>query len=478
MTDVNMEKDKEGIAQAIGVMQKTLEAIEKIAEKFETVEKIDNEIQALERIEKKFEIVENIEKRLQAVERIEKKIEDDRINKTMQAIEENTRSTPAPMLWLSDKIRKEEMVKVFARISIVAVGDIDTVKQKFSCEFYLSLRWEDEKLNDVVETGDEIKWGENCWEPAIYFVDLENIETYERNETIKKDGKTAQGIFYYHIKGIFHVKMDIHHFPFDYQRFMITMTSHWDISKVDFVIEQGTGERKLWNNIRTWNFAAEKEWDIQKGILTEKTFTKKEYCDKKKDEASMSSSPNLFPLYKFRIYACRKYGFFLYNIALTMALITALTFSVYTVGADAPGDRIQISLTLLLTSVALKYVVNGYIPQTPTPTVLGSYILASMVFQFAMAVQNGISALIHSYKPRALKMFEWWSFAILLALFVTIQGVFLLYWHRYTQTRKTRTQGHIKKFKQREEKIDEDYEEARNNLMPPRMIFKSKPTCE
>eukprot|EP00794_Sanderia_malayensis_P019537 gene19537-21468_t len=445
--------------------------LDKITKRFETVDAINIELQNVDdKFKKNLATVGAIENKLEAVEKIEKKFESvDAIKKTMQAIEENTRTRPAPMLWLSDKIRKEEeMVTVFAKISVVAIGDIDPVKQKFSCEFYVTLRWEDEKLNDVIKRGDEIKWGEDYWEPAIYFLDLENIEAYERNETIiKKDGETAQGRFYYHIKGVFHVKMDIHHFPFDYQRFTITMTSHWDISKVDFVIEKGTCERKLPNNIRTWNFAAEKEWDIQKCILTEKTFTKKEYCDKEKDDDSMSTSPNLFPLYMFKMYARRKYDFFLYNIALIMALITALTFSVYTVGADVPGDRIQISLTLLLTSVALKYVVNGYIPQAPRMTVLDLYILASMVFQSAMAVQNGISALIHSYMPRLLKMFESWSLAILLVIFIIIQGGFLFCWCEYAKSRKTKMQGHITKFKQREEKIDEDYEEARKNLMSP-----------
>eukprot|EP00794_Sanderia_malayensis_P020438 gene20438-22453_t len=403
--------------------------------------------------------LEAMEKTLDAIKRIEEKVQ------AVAAIEENTRAEPSAMApFKKNKIREENIVHVFARISVVTVGDIDPVKQKFKCEFYLSLRWKDksEELFKKFERGDQIKWGEEFWEPAIYFVDLENIEKYERRETVQKEGEVT---FHYHIKGTFDIKMDIQYFPFDFQRFVITMTSHWDISEIDFHLDKGgkiedqennvqsendaenkgqqnnnqnkngaknkgqqnnnqnkngakNGKKKTddqkWNgtedgltrnNIRTWNFAAQNEWRIQNYVLSEKTFTKKEYCK----EGSMSTSPNIYPLYKIKMYARRKYGFFLYNIALTMALITALTFTNFTVGADVPGDRIQISLTLLLTSVALKYVVNGYIPQTPTPTVLGSYILASMVFQFVMAVQSGISGLVHSYKPHALKMFEWWK---------------------------------------------------------------------
>eukprot|EP00794_Sanderia_malayensis_P020437 gene20437-22452_t len=455
-----------------------------------------------------------MEETLDAIKRIEEKVQ------AVAAIEENTRAAPGAMQpFKKNEIKKENKVDVFARISVVTVGDIDPVKQKFKCEFHLSLRWEDksEQLFKKLKGGDKIKWGEEFWEPAIYFVDLENIETYERRETVQKEGEVA---FYYHIKGTFNVKMDIHHFPFDYQRFAITMTSHWDISEIEFNLDKGAkvggqqnnnqsengtkdesqqnnnqskndakdkgkqkknqnengakdGKKKTddqkWNgtedglkrnNIRTWNFAAQNEWCIQKYVLSEKTFTKKEYCE----EGLMSTSPNIYPLYKIKMYARRKYGFFLYNIALTMALITALTFTNFSVDPDTPGDRIQISLTLLLTSVALKYVVNEYIPQTPTPTVIGSYILASMVFQFVMAIQNGISGLVHSYMPHALEMFEWCSLAILLALFVTIQSVFLLYWWRYTKTCRDKIEYHKKMYKMQEERVDEEYEVERQKI--------------
>eukprot|EP00794_Sanderia_malayensis_P020541 gene20541-22562_t len=437
--------------RAVEAMEKTLRTIERIAETFETVGE-KSTLEALKRIVNLEEVKEVEHYKL---DKITKKFETvNAIGKTMQAIEENTRATPAPMLWLSDKIRKDEMVKVFARISVVAIGDIDPVEQKFNCEFYLSLRWEDDKLKDVIKRGDEIKWAENCWEPAIVFTDIESMEIYERHE-IMPEGDDSQVIFYYHIKGTFRVQMNIQCFPFDYQKFTVTMTSHWDDSQIEFIMEKGT-DRPIWNYIRTWNFVAEKEWDIQKYVLTEKAIVSPEFCDSNKDDKSRCTSKTFFPLYKFKIYARRKYGFFLYNIALTMALITALTFSVYTVGADNPGDRIQISLTLLLTSVALKYVVNEYIPQTPTPTVLGSYILASMVFQFAMAVQNGIS--VNSFiKPRALKMFELWSFAILLVLFITIQGVFLLYWFKYAKTSREKMQDNAEKYKQRMEMVGKKY---------------------
>ena len=100
--------------------------------------------------------------------------------KKLTAIDKNTRDDVKTMHWFK---ATQNPVDVFVRISVVSVGDIDTVKQQFVCEFYLSLRWEEPNLIDMVGKEEDIDWREQ-WEPGIYFVDIINIEKYERNETL------------------------------------------------------------------------------------------------------------------------------------------------------------------------------------------------------------------------------------------------------------------------------------------------------
>ena len=106
-----------------------------------------------------------------------------------------------------------------------------------------------------------------------------------------------------------------------------------------------------------------------------------------------------------------------------MCLITALTFTSFAVGADSIGDRIQITLTLLLTSVAFKYYVQQFVPTVSYLTLMDKYILSCMIFQFSMAaVHNSVAGLISS--KNSLRYFEWVCFGAGLFVFLVINVVF------------------------------------------------------
>lgn len=361
------------------------------------------------------------------------------LGKKLTAIEKNTRDDIKTMHWFKER---QNPVDVFVRISVVSVGDIDTVKQQFVCEFYLSLRWEEPNLIDMVGKEEDIDWREQ-WEPGIYFVDIINIEKYERNETLfppKLEGGNPEVMFYYLIRGTFKEVLDIAHFPFDYQLLSLTLTTSW---KWEFVSLQKDYERD--DNIRTWNFTGKNEWHLQPHVLTESLFTEKE----------PAASNNVFPIYRIKMHAKRKYGYYLYNVALIMDLITALSFTAYTVDAGTPAERIQISLTLLLTSIALKYVVNAFVPQVPYPTLLDKFIICCMLFQFFMAVQNAISSILKVSYPKHLQMFEWVSFVVLLVVFIIVHSVFIYFWIKYTASAEKLCRKHEDKYNQLKDAVKE-----------------------
>ena len=104
------------------------------------------------------------------------------LEKKLDAVETNTRDEIKKMVWYKKRVGS---VDVYVRVSIVSVAEINTVRQQFTCEFYLSMRWEEPNLCDMVNRQDEIDWSDQ-WEPGIYFVALVQIEKYERNETLCK----------------------------------------------------------------------------------------------------------------------------------------------------------------------------------------------------------------------------------------------------------------------------------------------------
>ena len=255
-----------------------------------------------------------------------------------------------------------------------------------------------------------------------------------------QEGGAPEVTFYYHIRGTFKEVLDITHFPFDYQPLTLTITTSWTW---DFVNLQKDYEKD--DNIRTWNFAGKNEWKLEPHVLTESTFTERE----------PAASDNIFPIYIVKMHALRKYAYYIYNVALMMDFISALAFTSYTVDASSPGERIQISLTLLLTSIALKYVVNSFVPQVPYPTLLDKFIICCMTFQFLVAVENGVAALIHIYYPKNLQMFEWVSFGALAFIFLLIHIVFGSFWLKYTSSSKRLRRKHEKEYRMEKERTKE-----------------------
>ena len=247
-------------------------------------------------------------------------------------------------------------------------------------------------------------------------------------------------MFYYHIRGTFKEVLDIAHFPFDYQPLTLTMTTSWTWDYVTLHKDYETDD-----NIRTWNFTGKNEWKLEPHVLTESIFTEKE----------PAASDNIFPIYRVKMHAFRKYAYYIYNVALMMDFISALAFTSYTVDANSPGERIQISLTLFLTSVALKYVVNSFVPQVPYPTLLDKFIICCMTFQFLVAVENGVAALVHIFYPKSLHMFEWISFGILLLIFLLVHLVFGSLWYKYTSMSKYLSQKYENEYKSQKERTKE-----------------------
>ena len=331
------------------------------------------------------------------------------LKKQLSFIESNTRDSKIKeMVWYP---KREDHVDVYLRTSVVMVGDIDAVKQEFLCEFYLSVKWKEPRLKGRMDES-QIDW-DSEWEPDIYFVDMVSSDIFERHRGLldrKDDDDIPTVLFYYHVRGIFKEVLDVRTFPFDYQQLDITVTTNFQIEVVTLKKDP---ERN--DNIRTWNFASKHQWDLQPHLLSYSRETKKE----------PGSSPNTFSLYHIQMHAARKWSFYIYNIAFVMSLITGLTFTAYAVrGSNSTGDRLQITMTLLLASVAFKYYVEGFLPTVPYLTMVESYIHCCFIFQVIVTVLNGVLGILKHEGTRT--TFEWISFGFSVFLFVTMHLFFLV----------------------------------------------------
>ena len=261
--------------------------------------------------------------------------------------------------------RREDPSTVYVRISILRIGDIDTVRQEFQCKIYMRLRWTEEKFKHMSASEKSQTTWESMWDPRYFFNNATKID----EEITKKEFRDPQVVYHCYITGIFKEVFWINNFPFDYQKLSLVLFAKCFADKMTL---QKDPEKE--DNIRTESFFAPQEWKLCSHVLTES----------KKSEETSGVSSNRYPQYEIRMNVRRQYKFYIYNVFLVMLLITTLTFGSFAVEADATGDRIQISLTLLLTSVAFKYYVQQFAPTVSYLTLIDKYVLSCMVFQFSL----------------------------------------------------------------------------------------------
>lgn len=324
---------------------------------------------------------------------------------------------------------KLEKVIVAIRTSIISVGDIDTVGQQFKCDFYMSATWSEPQLQG--RSPDDIRWS-NEWHPRIVFFNAVEIEKMEINHKLfyEEGNKIPYAMQSYRIKGSFRENLELWNFPLDYQQLTITLMSDWTDKLVEF-----EKDLKKPDTLRPETFTADQEWHLCRNVVTESTST----------VSSEGSSANDYPLYHIKCHVKRKNGYYLWNIVMIIFLISLLSFCSFSVEISSPSDRLSVTLTLLLTAVAFKFVVSQSLPTISYLTLLDKYVLCGLLFLGCMAIENAVAAAL-ILDSAAQKKFDRICLYVGIGCFVCIHVVFLVFVIVKSRTRNRILSENDKKF--------------------------------
>ena len=232
-------------------------------------------------------------------------------------------------------------INVKVRVVFVGIHDIDTLNEKFTAELYIESHW---LFRYEFETEIDLnKLPENWkpkWTPQLA---IENIVSETKNESWYKIGNDNGSIYIFEmrrIKGIFYEKLELEKYPFDLQHLNVSIVSNHSskkcvLSKHSFkfskVIKQGFRDGQEWY---LYDYVGVKEdQKIQPAYST--------------DEEEHSKIV-------FFTAAARRPTYFYWNAFFMIFLITCLSFNVFSVPYTAVGQRLQPTVTLVLTSVSFK----------------------------------------------------------------------------------------------------------------------------
>ncbi len=264
---------------------------------------------------------------------------------------------------------------------VMEITEIDPSENTFSMEGFLDLVWCDPRLAfdpEVMGVETEIflekaaeKELEHIWQPDIDLVNEVRPRQIENEELIIKQDGTIE----YREKFAAHLaaEYDLRRLPFDTQLLTVEIESFaWSSRYLQFIVEEDIVGFSTDFSIPEWEITSieehiEEKQEIRDRVPYSELIT----------EITIQRDP----------------GFFVFKIMIPLAIIVTISWAVFWMIGDTLADRMSVSFTGVLTSVAYQFIVSENVPRH----VYNSYLDAMILFSFIMmALTIGENILVNN----------------------------------------------------------------------------------
>jgi hypothetical protein len=174
-------------------------------------------------------------------------------------------------------------------------------------------------------------------------------------------------------RGTFSEPFLLQRFPFDRHHVEIRITSTWPVQALRYTNYEGYA-----NTVESFALAA---WRLPPDPLDVEIVPLPEQS---------AASRYVFSRTHIRCKVQRAHMYYFWNAFFPFFLICLLTLASFLFDVDDLANRLQVSLTLLLTAVAFKFVMQSSLPQIEYLTVLDKYTLAGIGFIFAVSAEDAV----------------------------------------------------------------------------------------
>ncbi|CAF4650128.1 unnamed protein product [Rotaria sp. Silwood1] len=346
-------------------------------------------------------------------------------------------------------------MKVYIRVIFLRIGEIDTLNEKYQAQASIEACWSMElnKLSLHLSNDDQKRlidgksislsnYTQTNWHPQLYientFGDLKEQIRY----TAKKSKENNHIYICEHrdIKGLFWEKLELHHFPSDVQDLSISIASMFYDDKVILLADPNH-----LSGVNREAFVDQQEWSLYEHVDTQQRFIKEFIFedndeDEENDENSQLNPKNNNENRKRSIltvtcHAARRSNYFYWNGYSLILLITLASFCIFAIPPHFTGNRIQISCTLLLTSITFRWTMNRSLPAISYLTSMDKYAIMCIFHLVILCIWHAIlGSLIYLLIPDLrvtndmwLAYIDQWVFMIAINIFVIIH-IILLIW--------------------------------------------------
>jgi len=330
-------------------------------------------------------------------------------------------------------LNAEGNISIRMLVHVMSVYEIDTVRQRFECKLYIQMRWVVSKFNLSEE---------DLWTPEIDFVNCMGEIRFitQTIESIDLDDNFKEVIMTQIVQGRFYERFEVNNFPFDVQSLQVYMClqncphsiivtnnrQSLDVikktGKVGHIIihdsescsssinsNKMTTTSPMMNHVLLEYDEFELPGKIELhncGSMVYKENLVQSDCWRilNANDVLMMQGRTLptrhdkgisFTTVRLVMRLERKYGFFFWNIILPTCILVNLSFTSFLLSVQELVNRFTITVTLILTMIAVKFTVSQYLPPTNYLTLLDRYVVLSFMTLSAVAGQNILAFVIY-----------------------------------------------------------------------------------
>ncbi|CAF3732331.1 unnamed protein product [Rotaria socialis] len=310
--------------------------------------------------------------------------------------------------------QQSQAIPVNIRVTFLRIGEIDTLNERYQAQAAIDARWlvnynlltrqlsrNDKQRLDEGKSVTLVKYTDSNWHPQLF---IENA-LGDLKEQITYSAKKSNDQFVYicehrEIKALLWEKLELHHFPCDVQELSISVGSMLYDDKVILV-----ADHLRLSGINRETFVDQQEWFLYEHVISEQRFVKEFLMDDNDDaveEHSKSQNERKRSFLVISCHAARRSEYFYWNGYCLMCLITICGFCIFCIPPTLPQNRLQIGVTLLLTSITFRWTVNRSLPTISYLTSLDKYSIISIFILVILCIWHaamGAAVFIAKHYP-------------------------------------------------------------------------------
>ena len=272
--------------------------------------------------------------------------------------------------------RRGEARDVGVAVTLNQLHSIDVVSQSFFVDIKLMVAWQDAAAAAAAP--------DQMWLPSVFLQNGEHSQCLPNSRISDAEQGRPRTAFVY--AGTCFCPCDLHDFPFDSQRLEVRFRSQKNraTSKgirafVDFAA-QGAGARR---RLTVGSAIRMHEWEVR-AVNAHFAHT----------DAAQSAKGESYASIAVQIDVGRRSAYHVWNVGLVMTAIVSLAPLGYKIDAvTAYGERLAHLMTLVLTAVAFKLVIQDRLPEVSYLTAMDKYFMACFGFLASLALSAFVVAL-------------------------------------------------------------------------------------